>query len=107
MEMKDCPTDGCEVQVSSIVAHTRILGFYLAQEDLLFFWLLIAAHSTSNVSLCVKVCGLFSPLSVRFLRTEIVAFCPFPSAVHCASFDFADSMPLCETGSHLVARATL
>lgn len=52
MEMKDCPTDGCEVQVSSIVAHTRILGFYLAQEDLPFFWFLIAAHSTST---CLSV----------------------------------------------------
>lgn len=59
-----------------------------------------------RMSLCVKVCGLFPQLSVQFLRTEITAFSPFPSAMHCASFDFADSMPLCETGSHHVARAT-
>lgn len=58
------------------------------------------------MSLCVKVCGLFPQLSVQFLRTEIIAFSTFPSAMHCASFDFADSMHLCETGSHRVARAT-
>lgn len=101
MEMKDCPEDGCEVQVSSIVAHTGILGFYLAL--LAFNCTLLHKH----MSLCVWVCGSFSQLSVQFLRTKFIAFTFYLSAMHCASFDFADSMPLCETGSHCgVTRAS-
>lgn len=72
MEMKDCPTDGCEVQVSSFVAHTQILGFYLTQEDLIFFWLLIAASSTSTC-LCEGM-WLISPVKCTVFEDRDYSF---------------------------------
>lgn len=65
--------------MSSIVAHTGILGFYLA---------LLALNYTllrKHMSLAVWVCGLHSQLSVWFFEDKVYSFYLF-SLCHALCF---------------------